>query len=150
MTIQAPPAPVIRFRVRGQPTPQGSKKIIWPKGRDVAEAYLVDDNPTTLKEWRRACHTACSFVFRGQPFTGPLAVRMVFYFIRPAGHTRLQRLVPWRHQTPDVEKIARAVNDALKGLAWVDDAQVSLLVVAKRYAEGDHLPGVEVTIRSLT
>ena len=139
----------IRFAVRGLPATQGSKKIVWPKGRDFPEAYLVDANATSLKDWRSAVRTAAAFAWRGQPLEGPLAVRQVFYFLRPASQARLERLCPWRWRTPDAEKLARAVADALKGLIWRDDAQVALLGGATRYAAGAHLPGGEGAVRRL-
>lgn len=140
---------IVRFAVRGVAATQGSKKIIWPKGRGVAEAYLVDANPRDLKDWRSAVRTAASFAWNAQPLEGPVSASMTFYFLRPASQTRLERLCPWRWRTPDAEKLARAVADACTGVLWRDDAQICLLVIEKRYALGAHLPGVEVTVSPL-
>lgn len=40
---------------------------------------------------------------------------------------------------PDCDNIAKAVLDALNGLAYKDDAQVAELVVKKRYGEKAHV-----------
>ena len=36
---------------------------------------------------------------------------------------------------PDVDNIAKIVMDALNGIAWRDDSQVTVLLVTKRYSE---------------
>jgi Holliday junction resolvase RusA-like endonuclease len=40
----------------------------------------------------------------------------------------------------------RAVEDAMTGIAWIDDAQIVRQVVTKRYAEGADKPGALVTV----
>lgn len=39
------------------------------------------------------------------------------------------------------------VLDALTGIAWADDSQVTHLTATKRYAAQDEQPGVLVTLR---
>ena len=39
----------------------------------------------------------------------------------------------WRPVRPDIDKLARAVLDALTGIVWVDDDQVVELVCRKRW-----------------
>ena len=46
---------------------------------------------------------------------------------------------------PDLDNVAKAVLDALNGLAWLDDRQVVYLYTYKVYAEN---PGLIVTIYS--
>ena len=48
---------------------------------------------------------------------------------------------------PDCDNIAKAVCDALNGVAWRDDSQVVELSVAKRYTQ--YQPTVHVTIEEL-
>jgi len=52
----------------------------------------------------------------------------------------------WHTSKPDVTKMVRAVEDALKGIAWHDDSQVVQQVNRKRYAMG---AGCSVTIESV-
>ena len=47
---------------------------------------------------------------------------------------------------PDATKMLRAVEDAMTGIAWLDDAQIVRQVVTKRYAECDQKPGANVTV----
>jgi crossover junction endodeoxyribonuclease RusA len=65
--------------------------------------------------------------------TGPVCVEVVFHFKRPASHYRgksgeLREGVPTRFahgvQRGDLDKLLRAVLDALTGVAFADDRQV--------------------------
>jgi Holliday junction resolvase RusA-like endonuclease len=38
---------------------------------------------------------------------------------------------------PDIDKVARALLDALTGIAYTDDAQVVDLIISKRYGPAD-------------
>ena len=44
---------------------------------------------------------------------------------------------------PDVDNIAKIILDALNGVCWEDDKQVTRIMVTKRYAE---VPRVEIVI----
>lgn len=46
----------------------------------------------------------------------------------------------------DADKLARSCLDALTGICWTDDVQVSELLVTKRYAAE---PGVRIVVRHL-
>lgn len=50
---------------------------------------------------------------------------------------------------PDGDKLLRAVLDALTGVAWVDDSQVTDARARKRLAELDAPPGVYIAITRL-
>ena len=50
---------------------------------------------------------------------------------------------------PDVDKLARALLDPLKGITWVDDSQVCFCTVNKVYA-WDTTPGATVVIDFLS
>lgn len=79
----------------------------------------------------------------GTLLIGSVAVEFVFYRRRPAGHfgtgrnaSQLRPSAPSRPTTrPDVLKLARAVEDALTGVVWRDDAQITEQVLRKFYGE---------------
>lgn len=135
--------PLVTFSVRGIPQSQGSKRAFIPRGSKRA---VVVENNAKLRPWRADVVAAASAAYSAQPVAGPVALRCVFYFERPKSHTRKQQAAPWKDTKPDLSKLVRGVEDALKGLIWGDDAQVVQAVSEKRYAEGEHLPGVEVTV----
>ena len=47
---------------------------------------------------------------------------------------------------PDLDKLVRCIKDALTGIAWKDDAQVSLVCATKVY---DEQPGARISIKPL-
>jgi Holliday junction resolvase RusA-like endonuclease len=82
---------------------------------------------------------------------GPLGVFVTFYMPRPA---RLMRrkdppgLI--RHTAkPDVDNLWKSTADALTGLVWHDDAQVSITVIHKWYHEKGGSPRVDLVVMSL-
>ena len=141
---------LIQFTVRGLPQTEGSKRgrIIPTKDRGLV-AVVTDVNPRGLSDWRHAVKTACSYAYHGEPLSGPLGVRLAFYFLRPKSQTRAQRAGRWMPNGRDVDKLQRACFDAVSKVAWQDDRQVAWVQASKAYADVEHLPGVEVEIWSL-
>ncbi len=146
--------PELTFTVLGKPEPAGSKRIvpIMGKGRVPTGRYrVVDDNPAgegwrklVVKAAERARGEAPAGMFLG-PLEGAVRVTMSFYVARPKGHFGTGRNAaclkpsapPVPIVRPDSLKLARGTEDALTGVIWKDDAQVTDLVVHKRYAECD-------------
>jgi len=70
-----------------------------------------------------------------------VSLRLTFTMRRPATHfgtgknkRKLRPTAPWYQATrPDADKLARAVLDALTGVAYRDDGQVAVLRVSKVY-----------------
>lgn len=87
----------------------------------------------------------------GWDVTRPMEVRLVFTFPRPASRIRKRGENPPYPKAgkPDVDNLAKAVLDALNGLAWNDDSQVAILYVAKWVGEPGQVPGVTVTIEAI-
>lgn len=48
---------------------------------------------------------------------------------------------------PDADNVAKAVKDALNGVAWLDDCQVTMLNIQKMYSIN---PGVLVSVKKLS
>lgn len=83
-----------------------------------------------------------------EPEAGAVALRVTFWLPRPASHfgtgrnrERLREAAPRVPTTrPDVDKLLRAVLDAMKGTVYHDDGQVVSVHVIKSYCE--RRPGV--------
>ena len=116
----------VRFRVEGIPGPQGSKSY---KGLRGGKPILVESSKK-VGPWREAVAAAAYNAMRGRrPFTGPLIVGFSFSFIRPPSHLNakgdLTKNAPRMHTTyPDLSKLVRSTEDALKGIVWTDDSHV--------------------------
>ena len=133
----------------GVPVPQGSKRVV--RGR------LIDANQQSLREWRHIVGAAVTFDANGRMLRGPLVVILDFYLGRPKHHFgsgknegRLKPSAPlYPSKTPDIDKLVRAVLDALTGVIFQDDSQVVRLRAAKYFASDERLPGVRVHVKEL-
>lgn len=143
---------VLSVHVVGAPKQQGSKRgfVIPGQGERKARAVVVDDNKKPLKDWRTDVVLACQRAVEAAadvvwPLPGPLDVRLVFAMPRPA-----RPKWPWPAVKPDIDKLERAVLDAMTDAGvWNDDAQVVHLDTWKAYPSADlgqHVPGVRITV----
>ncbi len=115
--------------VRGIPAPQGSKRAFRVGDR----AVVVDANPTKLKDWRSAINFRLQSAWTGPPLEGAVTVRLFFMLLRPASVSEKKR--PWPHVKPDIDKLVRAALDAMTGICFKDDAQVTEVFASKDYTE---------------
>lgn len=65
-----------------------------------------------------------------EPFSGPIDVTIVTSRQLPKSTPKRVLSEPDTHK-PDADNIAKIVLDALNGVAWLDDAQVTSLTVVK-------------------
>ena len=128
----------LQFVALGRPQPGGSKTAIKAK---TGQTIVKDDNPKA-KPWQAVIAAAADDAMNGDELlTGPLFLEAIFYLARPAGHFGTGRnhniLKPSspRYPTvrPDATKLLRAIEDALTGVAWRDDAQIVIQLARKRY-----------------
>ena len=149
-------ANLIAFKVAGIPAPQGSKtRTRW--------GGIREDNAAT-RPWREAVAWAATQAMQGgdpdgqsrilegrEPLTGPLELAVTFYFPRPKSHygtgknaDRLKDNAPtWCATKPDVDKLVRAIGDAITGIVCRDDSQIVRVTAWKLYGT----PSAEITIR---
>jgi len=136
-----PPAPLqpgLTIVVPGIPVPQGSLRAFARNGH----AWATSDNPRT-RPWKAAVTSAAAELVEQTGFAKlihqAIAVRVTFRLPRPKGHYGRRGLLPsappYPNVLPDLDKLARAILDALTGIVWRDDAQVVRLAVEKVYAE---------------
>lgn len=152
MTTEAPVS--IRFTVKGFPVTQGSKiprHIFNVRGK--CKVWLTEDNDADLRQWRSLVKTGAERAMKGRgAFEGPLLLLAAFYFPRPKSHNGKQREIPFVHGGGryDLEKLVRATNDAMtEAGVWKDDAQVSVSLTEKRYAEQDENVGVVINVQTI-
>lgn len=146
----------VTFFVPGVPQPGGSKKgfVIKTKSGGM-RANIVEDAKRNAP-WRAVVSLVASERMSG-PFSGPVVVSFEFLMPRPASHygtgknaDRLKPGAPAGHTSkPDVTKLVRSTEDALKGIAWGDDCQVVGQGARKMYAN-DRRPGCWITVYPFT
>jgi Holliday junction resolvase RusA-like endonuclease len=141
----------LEFRVYGLPAPQGSK-------RHVGNGLMVESSKK-VKPWRQdvvAAAIAAAEMRDGfQPFTGPVAVRIVFYFPRPKYHYGTGRnagtlkagAAVFQTANPDLDKCVRSTFDALTTAGvWQDDNLAARITAEKRF---DTHPGASIQLTPL-
>lgn len=129
------------FEVAGKPVAQGSMKAILHKHTKFP--MVKPDNEKALKAWRgKVAEEARDRLpdWLLKPLDQPVFVSLVF--VRERGDDYLKDGVTLRkgarrypETAPDVDKLTRAILDALTGVVFVNDSRVVTLVATKRYAE---------------
>jgi Holliday junction resolvase RusA-like endonuclease len=141
---EGPAGPAFTLVVFGRPAPQGSK-------RHVGRGIMVESSKH-VRPWRDAVRgEAQAWTAAGHvPLDGPLRVEMVFTLPKPASAPKRRRT--WPDRTPDLSKLCRSTEDALKDAGVIaDDARiVEYSRLAKVYPREDPAalaaPGVALFI----
>ena len=103
-----------------------------------------------MAQWRDDIrHTASAAFGERPPFAGPVRLFAEFSLQPPASIPKYKRGWLPHSKKPDVDKLLRALCDALTGIVWVDDSQVSVCALNKGYA-WDGITGVVVSIEPIT
>jgi Holliday junction resolvase RusA-like endonuclease len=136
---------VIAFTVYGVPVPQGSTKAFVPKGW---KRPIITHDSARTKPWRQAIVDAALAQLDGHPpIEDPVRLTVRFYLPRPKS---APRRVVWPAKLPDLDKLVRAVCDALTAAGvWRDDAQVVSLTASKAFAGGVADAGVHGVPRAM-
>ena len=136
----------VSFTVYGEARPAGSKTA----GVSKTGRVFVRVASRGVKSWQGEVRRAAAEAMGGDPLMdGPLAVVFVFVQPRPKSHYGKRGILPsapvFPIVRPDLLKLARAVEDALTGIVYRDDAQIVSEGLGKRYGEPAR---VEATIYS--
>lgn len=132
----------ITISVDGTPAPQGSKRHVG-NGRMIEVSKRV-------KPWRSTIAAAArARMFGMLPFRGPVAIHLDFVMPRPVS-TPKRLPTPPAVKRPDIDKLSRAVLDAITGITICDDSQAVKLTATKRIAETSEKPGVVIEVTDLS
>lgn len=145
----------LEFFVPGVARPKGSMKAF--KSKAMRFASMTNSSEKT-KPWQATVALAAREA-GAKLIDGPVYVGVTVFFSRPKGHFGTGKkagilkasapILPISHKLGDADKHARVVLDALTGVCFADDSQVTSLMVDKFYMEGDDQPGAHVRVRSM-
>ncbi len=124
--------------VIGDPASQGSHAIM--NGR------IVQVNSKKHKAWRTAIVNTCidNLPEGWEPLDEPVELIVNFYMLKPAS---VKRSLP--SVAPDLDKLIRAVGDALAiGGVYTDDSRIVRISARKVYAQGIE-PGATIEVRPI-
>lgn len=124
------------FTVPGVAVPKGSRSMFrgrsvesskrWPEWKERVQGYALEARTKQLP---------------GRRFVDSVQLTTTFLMPRPkrARH-------PHHIFRPDLDKLVRGICDALTGIIWMDDSQVTVIMAVKRYAKDDEVPSVLVRV----
>lgn len=122
----------LSFDVYGLPTPKGSTTRM-PNG-----AHVPAGTPASrerMAKWRDDIRACAIREMEGAPLMRG-GIRLLVEFRLPVPATMPKRDFGWlpHSKRPDVDKLFRALGDAMTGTVWVDDSQVCYSTINKVYA----------------
>lgn len=136
----------LAFFVAGRAIPQGSKSLMTAKS---GRAYMRDASSTELRPWRSSITKTAMAHIQKTGWMPPqhVHVDLLFRFNRPAAAANR----PYPNVKPDIDKLVRAVFDALtKAGAVIDDATIVSHYAAKEYADPGQPIGVAIVLTDAT
>lgn len=136
----------LTFRVFGLAMAKGNHRAVTTGGiTKIREA-----NPS-VKDWELLIAATASVELNKRPFAERELLRrgvrlsVAFYLPRPKKYQRpgiqVAHLV-----APDIDKLQRAVQDALSGVVYLDDSQIVESLATKRYAPVNCPPYVDIRV----
>lgn len=135
--------------VEGSPAPQGSLTAyaIPGKGARIVQGANPDSRARLLA-WRELVGYTAREAMRGRQMVadGPVMCSMTFCLPRKTNTPKRAHTWPCRGRSLDLDKLVRAVCDALTGVAFADDAQVVGTWALKRWADEGQEPGVMMSV----
>lgn len=99
-----------------------------------------------VKPWRSDVKVFAAEAMTGLSLiSGPVFLHCDFIMKRPMS-TPKTRPTPPATKKPDLDKLLRAIGDALKGTVYAEDSLIVEMVGTKRIAEEGEQPGVKINV----
>jgi Holliday junction resolvase RusA-like endonuclease len=121
----------ITFEVPGDPVPQPRPRVTTRGG--FGRAYTPTSHPINV--YRQAIAMAATAAGAMPTDRAPLTLIVDLVFARPKSHYRKSGLrddAP-KLPRPDCSNCVKGIEDALNGIAWIDDTQVGKVIVEKTW-----------------
>jgi crossover junction endodeoxyribonuclease RusA len=136
---------ILDIFVPGHPKPKGSMRAFQvPGGKTV-----VTSSSTSTKAWGDAVRLHVASWATKFVKDGPVAVALDFVLPRPKSAPKTKpRRWALAAKKPDIDKLERAIFDALTGVIWGDDSQVVETRHRKRVA-WEEPPGVHIIVETI-
>jgi Holliday junction resolvase RusA-like endonuclease len=143
----------IVLEIVGDAAPAGSKTA----GKGKGGFAFVRDACKRTGPWKEHVARTAAAQYSGPLLSGPLKVTMTFSRIRPTSHygsgrnaDKIKDSSPvFPVAKPDITKLVRAVEDALKGVIYPDDSLIVENANRKLYAPKGQRPGVKVIVSEM-
>lgn len=130
-----------------------TEEIFFPftpvaKGRPKFSKYGHTYTPKKTADYEKYIAEHYKEVGPGM-FEGPVYIKLIFQMPIPKSYPKwklkaIQKGIFKYDKKPDLDNLAKSVLDALNGIAYEDDSNITQLTLVKRYSQ---FPGVKMTIR---
>lgn len=117
------------FEIRIKPVPKGRPRMLR-NGRVYS--------PAETRNFEDALRAKFRQIYQHEPLMGALVVVLHFYLKRPASCPKDRRYPSVR---PDLDNFCKSVLDAMNGVLFLDDGQVTDLRIKKRYGDSEKIVG---------
>ncbi|MDR5756484.1 RusA family crossover junction endodeoxyribonuclease [Caballeronia sp. LZ035] len=136
----------IKFTVAGQPVPKGR-----PRASRTATGVRMRTPEKTARYERKVKAFAINAMLGGKPIARPVRLKISIVVPIPASWSKPRREKARTGEIcatkkPDADNVLKAINDAMNGVVYADDAQVIEIQLSKAY--GDE-PRVEVAVTEI-
>lgn len=135
-----PTITTLKLFVPGRPAPQGSK-------RHVGRGILIESSKE-VGPWRERVALAAHEMMRESKtpmLDRGIAISASIAFTMPRPTSAPKRVLP-AVKRPDIDKLGRAILDALTDVVFPDDSAVVELVMRKEIARIGEQPGASITL----
>lgn len=142
----------LSFTVFGCPIAQPRVKaqaVMSKAGRMFAHVYEAGKKDSPARQWKSDVKQAALLVLDGFELQGgPIRIDINVYFPRPKRLMRAKDpdFAIWHTSKPDRDNVDKGILDALKGIIFIDDAQVCMGEIKKFYHEKGGRPRAEIKI----
>jgi Holliday junction resolvase RusA-like endonuclease len=135
---------VLQITVDGEPRAKGSITAIVVHGVARMIQGGSAKSHKKIREWMEQVTWEARRKMRmlGQEMLADCPVDVTYHFVMKRGKT-VKRKLP--SVTPDLDKLVRCIDDALEGVVYKNDSQITSMRAGKTYGEQ---PRVEIEIRA--
>jgi len=101
-------------------------------------------NTKEYTQYKKLIQMAYKARNKEQPTEQPIYMKIDFFFAIPKSWSKKKKeTAKWHTSRPDTDNLVKSIKDALNGVVYKDDSQVSVLFARKQYAAFD---GVKIEI----
>ena len=146
----------IEFAVQGLPVPKGSTRsfALKDKAGNYTGRTVTTSTAKNLAAWENLIRDRAQKAYEklwandlglenDEPLQGPVSVFLAFHLPKPKSAPKTKRT--WPTKRPDIDKLVRAVLDAITHTIIHDDSQVVSLTATKDFGS----PGVSVRVEEI-
>ena len=132
----------MKIVIPGSPVPQ-----LRPRAVRMGNGIRMYD-PKKVKDYKAYIATVAKSEWKRKPLKYPLILYIdVYRDIQKSGSGRIKQMKEGRmilpDMKPDITNYVKGIEDALNGIVYVDDSQITTLVARKFYS---YEPRIEITV----